>query len=276
MAKSGIQGLAAGRSDLFRIDPRVLTIKDGWNARDFSDPENQRHVETLAASIREVGVQEPLTVVMEDGHPVVTNGESRLRAVRMLLDEGVDIKTVPVQTEARHASDADKLASQIVRNSGKPFTVIETSHVFARLIGYGWTEKDVAARAGLTVERVRQILTLNAAPASVRKKVRSGAISATVVQRIAAKADGDSKKIADQVDAAIQKAKEDGKTKASPRHVRAANGHDAPRKPRVSHRDLLAELLSYAGAEEGYEDGDVTVRLTVPNARWKEIQAAVK
>ena len=235
---NGIKDIADGRSDLFRLNPDLIVIADGWNARDFEDPENQAHVRALADSIREVGVKEPLTVYMHDGQPTLTNGESRLRAVRLLQSEGVEIKTVPVQTEPKQASEADRLASQIIRNSGKQFSVLEMSSVFCRLLDYGWTEKDIASRGGMTVERVKQIVSINQAPAQTKAMVRKGLVSATVVQRVIAKSKSASE-INEKVRAAVEKAKAEGKTKAGPRHVETAPRE--PKAPVVIELDVLKE-----------------------------------
>jgi ParB family transcriptional regulator, chromosome partitioning protein len=224
MAKSGIQGMAEARSDLFRINPDLIVVKEGWNARDFDDPDNQAHVEALALSIQEVGVKEPLTVYMEDGAPVLTNGESRWRAIQLLKSRGVIIATVPVQTEAKHSSDADRLASQIIRNSGRPFSVLEQSQVYVRLLDYGMTEAQIAARAGVTTERIRQIVSLNAAPVATRKLVKEGRVSATVVQRVIAKSQT-AQEVNDKVRAAVAKAESQGRKRAAPRDF------DRPRKP---------------------------------------------
>ena len=45
-----LKDFAEGRTDVYKIDPRKLRIKEGWNSRDFSDPANMEHVKTLAAS----------------------------------------------------------------------------------------------------------------------------------------------------------------------------------------------------------------------------------
>lgn len=277
MAKSGIQGLATGRSDLFRMDPNLIVVKDDWNARDFSDPDNIAHVHHLKESIRAVGVLEPLTVYIEDGQLILTNGESRLRAVRELIAEGVEIKTIPVQAEPRHASEADKLASQIVRNSGKPFTALEQAQVYTRLIGLGWTEKDIAARAGLTVERIKQILSLNQVPAYSRKQVKSGKVSATVVQRIVAKAKTP-KEIDKAVKEAVAAATAEGRKKAGPRHVAGTKASvSAAQKHRHDYKALVQELLSYMEpADEPEANGTLPGTFAVPAARWMSIQSAVK
>lgn len=272
MAKTGIAALAEGRTDLFRMDPRKIVVKDGWNSRDFDLPENQEHVAQLARSIQEVGVKEPLTGYLSDGEFILTNGESRLRAVMSLIEQGVDVKTVPVQPEPRHASEADHLASQIIRNSGKPFTPIENAKVYAKLMDLGWTAKEIAEKTGMTPERVNQIAKLNTVTPKVRKHIQKGEIASTLVQRIQSKAK-DAKDVETKVVEAIKKAKAEGKKKATPKHTKS--GDKAPSKPKTNYRDLFDELVSYMGGEEEDEEG-VHVFGKVPPARWEAMLAAAK
>lgn len=278
MAKTGIAALAEGRTDLFRMDPRKIVVKEGWNSRDFDLPENKEHVAHLARSIQEVGVKEPLTGYLNDGEFVLTNGESRLRAVMSLIEQGVDVKTVPVQPEPRHASEADHLASQIIRNSGKPFTPIENAKVYAKLMDLGWTAKEIAEKTGMTPERVNQIAKLNTVTPKVRKHIQKGEITSTLVQRIQSKAK-DAKEVETKVVAAIKKAKTEGKKKATPKH--AKSGPSIPAKPKVDYKALFLELMScieptVAGgiAEKG--NTDVWVGGDVPADSWQAMLSVTK
>ena len=76
-----IQELAEGRRDLFMFDPDKLVESDGWNVRK-PGPELDSHIRWLADSIKEKGVQEPLTIYMNGTIPTVTNGHCRLAAVK--------------------------------------------------------------------------------------------------------------------------------------------------------------------------------------------------
>jgi ParB-like chromosome segregation protein Spo0J len=240
MAKSGIQNLAKARSDLLHLDPTDIRVLDDWNSRDFEDPENIAHVAGLIESIRDVGVLEAVTVYWKDGGAILENGESRLRAVMALREQGVEIKTIPALASSRHASDADRVAAQMVRNSGKPFTVLEQARVFTQLSGFGWPDKDIAARCGLTVERVRQIMSLASVPQATQDLIKAGKISATVVQRIANKADTP-EAVDAAVKAAVSAATKDGSAKAGPRHVAPAS-KPTP-KAKVDFRELLSRLI---------------------------------
>lgn len=274
MSKTGLAAIAEGRTDLFRMDPRKIVIRHGWNSRDFDLPENQAHVDQLAESIREVGVKEPLAGYHEDGQFILTNGESRLRAVLKLLSEGHNVETVPVQPEPRHATEAEHVLSQIIRNSGKPFTPIENARVFARLIGLGMTNRDIAAKVGMTPERVAQIAKLDTVTPAVREHIKKGEITSTLVQRIQAKAK-DANEVEEQVVEAIKTAQAEGKKKATPKHA-AKTDRTSTAPKRASFKDLFLELMSFLDTEDT-ESGEATlVQFAVPEDRWAAFKDAAK
>ncbi len=185
MSKStGLASIAEGRSDVHRIDPRKLTVRKGWNSRDFNAPDNQEHVESLALSIAEKGVITPIRVNWEDGKAYVVNGESRLRACMLLIERGTEVKTVPVIADDRYANDADRLFTQYLENTGKPFTDLERARHFKRLIDLGWQQEDIAKRAGKTQGWVSQTLALLTAPVSVQRMISNGVVSPTLAMQI--------------------------------------------------------------------------------------------
>lgn len=219
MGTSGIQKIAAGRTDVYRLDPSLIQIREGWNARDFNDPVNKDHVEQLAKSIAEIGVLQPIRVAWKDNVAYLTDGESRLRAVRLAIKKGAEIKTIPVITEDRYASEADQLFTQIAANSGKPFSTLEMSSVFVRLKAFGWSEKDIAAKSGYSTQRVRDLLELNAAPAEVTKMIRDGDVKATTAQKVIRSHKGDRKAAVAALEKAVVEAKASGKKRATGKNI---------------------------------------------------------
>lgn len=276
MSKTGLAAIAEGRTDLFRMDPRKIVIRHGWNSRDFDLPENQAHVDQLAESIREVGVKEPLAGYHEDGQFILTNGESRLRAVLKLLSEGHNVETVPVQPEPRHATEAEHVLSQIVRNSGKPFTPIENARVFARLIGLGMTNRDIAAKVGMTPERVAQIAKLDTVTPAVREHIKKGEITSTLVQRIQAKAK-DANEVEEQVVEAIKTAQAEGKKKATPKHA-AKTDRTSTAPKRASFKDLFLELMSFLDTHDLLNESEANrlMGVSIPQDRWAAFKDAAK
>jgi len=278
------------KSAIYHIDPKTVSVRKNWNCRDFGDPQNRAHVEQLAESIKEAGVKEPLTVVMEGKVPVLVNGESRLRAIQRLEEQGHIVETVPVQLDDPDISEADKFAEQILRNSGKPYTVLEQCEVFLRLRDLGWDDKKIAQYAGMTIERMRQIVLLRHATPAVRRQIQEGTVSATIVQRLLAQEERDGEAAEVRVNEAIARAKAEGKDKVGPRHVKpktepgaepipmpepAAETELSPdlhRPPvRVSAKSLLSELVTYVDKEPAKRGDTVTVTLKIPRDRWDKI-----
>lgn len=216
----GIQDMAIGRVDLFRMNPRDLRIEDGWNSRtvDF-DPDDAEDI-ALAKSIAEVGVKQALTVVMKGGAPTITDGHRRLRATLYAMDTlGAEILSVPVQTESKHASEADRVLSQLVRNQGKPLEGIEKGHVYAKLVGFGWSETEIAKKVGASRQHVIDMLALRAGPQAIVEMVQTGEVSATLASQTLKASKGDGAAAAEKLYAGLVKARSEGKTKATAKHV---------------------------------------------------------
>jgi ParB-like chromosome segregation protein Spo0J len=210
----GLKALATDRSDLFRLNPYNITVKDGWNSRDMRDPDNQAHVDELARSIAAIGVQEPLTVYMDGGKPVLTDGHCRLlAALRAIETYGAEIRSIPVKTEPRGSDEKDRLLSQIIRNGGKRLSPLEQGGVYKRLLNLGWTEAEIARRTGAQQIQVSRYIDLQAAPEPVLDLVATGQVSATLaIETIQKRGD---EQAAEILTAAAETAKARGKKKAT-------------------------------------------------------------
>lgn len=215
-----IKGIAVGRSDIYRLDPLDLNVKDDWNCRVVNfDPADADDL-ALAESISQVGVKQALTAYTENGKVYVSDGHRRLGATLYAINNlGAEIKSVPVQTEERYANEADRVLSMIVRNSGKPLAPIEQARVLKRLLDLGWTEKDIAAKTGYKRPWIKDLLELQAAPQSVIGLVTNGQVSATLAISTLKKHEGDGGKTARELTRAVEKAQKEGKTRATAKHV---------------------------------------------------------
>lgn len=260
----GIKDLAKGRSDVFRLSPDDIHVRDGWNSRDFTQPDNIAHVQELAASIREVGVRKPLTVYVEAGKAYLTDGECRLRAIRQVIKDGAEIATVPVITEDRHSSEADRLFTQIVGNSGKNFSALEKADVYKRLIDFGWSETDIARKAGVSRQTVLDMLALRSAPAPIAAAVKSGDITPTLaVKTIRREKDA----AAETITEAVQRAKASGKKRATARDV----GSTATGKTfKQEMREIVGQMQSLP-----VPAGAVSATVVLPLTAWERLQELV-
>lgn len=273
-----IKDIAAGRSDLYRVDPKLIQVKLDWNSRDAADPANAEHIAALKASIREIGVKKPLVCFMESNVTYVTDGHCRLAAIMELLNEGVEIKTVPVMVEDRLSNEADRIFSQIVHNQGKPLTAIEQAKVFKRLLDLGWQQQEIAKKAGISGGRVSQLLELLTLPVMLQKFITEGRASATMVLNVFKKHNGDVALAVAELSGAVQVAESQGRKRAMPKDTSNGEGSGeggAKGEPRSTLVKWLKAKVEEAYAEERIDDTENMVTLTMPEADWAELMEKI-
>lgn len=168
------------RSEALKVFFDNIVVRKGFNLRtDFGD------LKSLADSIREEGLKEAITVdILEDGSAVLTDGERRFRAIAMLRAESPELKKqfeyVEALTNDKSATDADRIISMMVHNSGKPFEPLEEAEGFRRLVvDHGLNKTQIAKRVGKSVPYVEQSLLLAGIDEEEKEEIRSGKISAT-------------------------------------------------------------------------------------------------
>jgi len=270
-----IKDIAQGRSDIYKIDPRVIQIKDGWNSREASDPANATHVAELASSIKEIGVKKPLVCYMENDVAYVSDGHCRLQAVMHLIEQGVEIKTVPVMVEDRHSNEADRIFSQIVHNSGKQLTSLEQAKVFKRLLDLGWKQKDIASKAGMTGGRVSQLLELLILPVILQKYIIEGKASATMVLNVYKKHNQNVDETIVELSGAVQVAEKQGRKRAMPKDTEGGEGSGGSSGGKQSLKAYLKELIATAYADERIDDTENMVIMTISEGDWAEFMEKI-
>lgn len=257
---TGLASISEGRSDIHRIAPKLIHVKPNWNSRDFKDPANIEHVEMLAKSIAEIGVQEPITVNWENGKAWLEDGECRLRATLYAIEFlKADIKTIPCKTGDRYANEADRLFSQRIRNSGKPFTVLEDAKLFKRLLSLGWQQGDIAKKAGISAARVSQILEYNTMPEGVKTMVQNGQVAPSTAM-VVVKAEGAAAE--ELLAKGITIANAEGKKKVMAKHIEGG-------APKVNKAAAVKEAFEYSHVDD--DDSEVVV-IKMPVAQWEIIR----
>lgn len=272
-----IKDVASGRSDLYKVDPAIIQIKEGWNSRDASDPANAEHINTLAASIREIGVKKPLVCYQENDIVYVSDGHCRLMAVQQLIKAGVEIKTVPVMVEDRHSNEADRIFSQIVHNQGKPLTSIEQAKVFKRLLDLGWLQKDIASKAGLSGGRVSQLLELLTLPVVLQHFITEGKASASMVLATFKKHNGDVALTVQELSGAVAVAQEQGRKRAMPKDVGEGEGGSggSAKASKSNLKKYLKHLVEAAYADERIDDTESMVTMSLSESDWADLMEMI-
>lgn len=216
----------------YKVPREHIQVIDGFNIRNANDPAYKTHLRFLADSMKANGYMEdkPLAGYVakdDDGKSVVyvTDGHSRLLAVDIANAEGAEITSIPVVVKPKGTSMEDLTIALYTSNTGKPLTTFETAELCKRLVGYGMDEKTVAKRLGFKAGKkyVDDLLTLVAAPREVRELVASGKVSASLAIDML-KTDG--AKAGKKLKAAAEKAQAEGKSKVTPKSLKAEKHAD--------------------------------------------------
>jgi len=187
-----LRDLKSGVRDLIMIEPAIIKIEHGHNPRDYTLPENREHLDTLKESIREHGVKSPLWVRFDAGSKsaILVDGECRLKATLELIDEGVQILTVPV-VQVESGDEASRLVLALTANTGKPLSKLEHGAAFRKLQSYGWDDERIAANACMKPRYIRESIELAQSPQAVKEMVSSGDVTpAAALKAVRTKGDG--------------------------------------------------------------------------------------
>ena len=161
-----VAAAGAGRAvDVNAIEPNP------YQPRAVIEPEA---LQTLAASIRAVGVIQPLVVAEgpERGRYVLIAGERRWRAARLA---GLAAVPVVVREAAPRAMLELALVENVVRSDLSP---LEEAAAYRQLIDdFGLTQAAIAERVGRSRVSVTNTLRLLAAPESVQAALSAGEIT---------------------------------------------------------------------------------------------------
>lgn len=131
-------------------------------------------LEELAASIREVGVLQPVVVTRDDqGHHHLIAGERRWRAARR-----AGLETIPAVV--RGSSGVSTLVEALVENlQRQDLTPLEEAHAYRQLLeNTGMKQEEVAERVGKSRSAVSNTLRLLQLPGTVQSMIDSGRLSA--------------------------------------------------------------------------------------------------
>jgi ParB family transcriptional regulator, chromosome partitioning protein len=243
--KTAMSQAGASSSDLWKVPVTQIRTLDGHNLR-IPGPGREAHVAYLTASILANGFysDKPLSgyVAQEDGNPVIylLDGGCRYSAVLEAIKQGAPIETVPVVIKDRSSSMEDLTIALLTSNEGKQFTALEKALGAKRLKGFGKSDVEIAAVLNCTAGYVGQLLTLAGAPLKIRQMVQSGEVAATLALD-AMKKHGEG--AADVLGKATGRAKEQGKGKASAKHLAAPDASKLHRKHGPALFDIVGRYL---------------------------------
>ncbi|MFN2555576.1 MAG: ParB/RepB/Spo0J family partition protein [Nitriliruptorales bacterium] len=135
---------------------------------------DEQELEELAASIREVGLLQPIVVreVEPDRYELIA-GERRLRAAKL-----VPLSYLPVII--RETAEGDVLKEALIENIHRAqLNPLEEAAAYQQLLDdFGVTQEELARRLGKSRPTLSNALRLLSLPAGVQSKVAAGVLSA--------------------------------------------------------------------------------------------------
>jgi len=175
-------GLGRGLESLIPIEPpagggsgmmevpvdRITTNPDQPRTR-FDD----ESLEELAASMKEVGVLQPIIVTGDGEGYVLIAGERRWRAAKR-----AGLAVIPAVV--RESTGTSTLVEALVENvQRQDLTPLEEAHAYQQLLeNYGMTQEQVAVRVGKSRPSISNTLRLLQLPIEVQELVESGELTA--------------------------------------------------------------------------------------------------
>ena len=259
------------RKDIFVVDPRRIVPDYSFNVRKNYGNEDVR--ERTKASIKANGVIDALHVYKARGEDFyyLTDGFRRLELVNELLQEGTEIKSVPVIITSN--SLEERYVDMFVTGTTKlPLEEIESAEVVRNLSRLGWDKKQLAERLGLPANRISYLLKVSTLPQQIKTQIAESKISTLVAVQIADTVEDDTDKVKAVIEAIANAEAENklsgGKSakKATARHAQvlkkanpldnakvALETMDKTSNPRrYAYTKLLLDLLEAKASEEEF------------------------
>jgi len=185
----GLSALIPGAPEAGEASTGLLEIPANAIAPNPKQPRSRFDDETLkelAASIREVGILQPIVVRRTaQGYEVVT-GERRLRAAKL-----AGLATVPVVL--RDSDDSDLLREALIENIHREdLNPIELGEAFRQLLDeLGLKQEELADRVGVSRSHIANTIRLLALPFEVQQLLTDEKISAGHARALLALGDQD-------------------------------------------------------------------------------------
>ena len=165
------------KTDLWKVDPRRLIEVEGFNLRDYDDPDVIAQIEAFADAYTNGRYVPPLIVWVDDqGNISPVEGHLRRRGALLSIERGNDLPFV--ECVSFKGNDAERVEVMLRSADGLQLKPLNTAMSYLRLQRKGYSNAEIAAKVGRTVARVEQLLLLANANSDVHALVKEGRVSA--------------------------------------------------------------------------------------------------
>jgi ParB family transcriptional regulator, chromosome partitioning protein len=203
------------KGDIFKVNPKLIQEEDGFNLRNYNDPDVREHIEAFADSYEQGRFVPPLLVrVDDDGKILVVEGHCRRRGALLAIERGLE--NLYVQCIQFRGSDTDRIQVMLSSAEGLNFKPLEVAQGYLRLSRMGLSNTEIAKLVSKSSAHVEQMLLLATSNYDVQKLVSNGSVSATLaISTVRKKGEGAGKFLQKYVD----EAKENGKKSVTRKSV---------------------------------------------------------
>ena len=172
-------------------DPRDIKIDPSWNGRIMDSPATLEHIAALQASILKDGVREAIKVTYDKATGVRTlvAGQCRLTACLNLRKLGHQIL---IPCERVEGDEIELTLENVTGNAGLPLTQWEAGAEYRKLLRWGQSVADIAARVCKPVRYVTEAIALSNVPLEAKELLTAGTATAGAVLHAVKGKDGDS------------------------------------------------------------------------------------
>lgn len=255
-AESSRSGVLPDGSEL-RLVPVAEIHPNPRQPRDVFDEDD---MDELVASIREVGVLQPVVVrpVEADTFYELVMGERRWRA-----SQHAGLSEIPAIV--RHTSDEDLLRDALLENLHRSqLNPLEEAAAYQQLLeDFDCTQEELSARIGRSRPQISNTLRLMKLPPLVQRRVASGVLSAGHARALLSLSDpADMERLAQKI------VSEGMSVRATEELVAMESGMRQPKAPQRARTTQRHERLDY-WANSLTDELDTTVKITLGARKGK-------
>ncbi len=165
------------KKDIYSVDPALLEEEEGFNLRDYDDPEVIEHIEGFAHSYLTGKFVPPLLVRTEGGRILVVEGHCRRRGALLARERGAVLPFLPALGFT--GNDRERVEVMLQSAEGLKLKPLNVAFGYLRLKRMGCENGEIAERHRKTGSHVEQMLLLAQANSDVHALVREGRVTAT-------------------------------------------------------------------------------------------------
>lgn len=177
--KSLLNQKVIGKNDLLLIPVGMLEEEEGFNQRDYADPDVIAQIEKFAVAYAAGSFVPPpiVRLCIATQRILMVEGHLRRRGLRLALERGAQI--TQLHCVPFRGNDADRVEVMLKSAQGLPLTPVAVAQGYLMLLRMGNKASEIARRMNRSLSHVEDMLVLATANTDVQKMVLNGSVLQT-------------------------------------------------------------------------------------------------